>query len=303
MKLIKILSIVLLMQILSVYSTKLSAQTYYPLVDTNKIWSGFGICTGCPHQDSSSYYIKFTQDTTIKGIVYKKVMLSQDALHKNWIKDGYLRETADEKVYYLEALYVSEICYYNFNVKKGDTILPGYPFVVDSINNILIGKQLRKRFYINKSGSPCDIWIEGIGSVEYGILNAYMCGVIGTKQSFLCYSENDTLKYENPEYNLCPQIIDNMNELKNGNGELRINVYPNPVNSLLVVGFSLLEKSNIKIQIYDITGREIETLVNEIKDIGKHKIEFNAEKLNNGIYFCRLEAENMSMTKKIAVVH
>lgn len=294
--------LILFCLLLSVFSYQSGfAQKYYPLVDTNKLWSGFGICTGCPHRDSNLIYFKFTQDTSIKGKNYKKVMLSTDALHKKWINDGYMRETVDRKVYYLEASYFSEVCYYNFNVKKGDTVFPGYPFIVDSINNILIGKQLRKRFYINDSGSPCDILIEGIGSVKYGLLYAYMCGVIGTKFSLLCYSENDTLKYENPEYNLCPQVIDNVNKLTINNDQLTI--FPNPVDEILNVEFSILNRSKVSLKVYDVLGRELKQLTMSNKQLtigneGKHSVSLDVKGLKSGVYFVKLSTDVTSRVLK-----
>ena len=95
--------------------------------------------------------------------------------------------------------------------------------------------------------------------------------------------------------------MEGVNELRSENGDLR--VYTNPANSLLVVSYSLLEKNQVKISLYDITGREVGLISNEVKDKGDYKIEFDSEKLNNGIYFCKMQAGNMSMTKKIVVMH
>ena len=91
------------------------------------------------------------------------------------------------------------------------------------------------------------------------------------------------------------------NELRMENGELRI--YPNPANSLLVVSYSLFEKTNVSLNIYDLIGNQVLSLVNQEQPKGENKIEFNTEKLNNGIYFCKLQAGSSSMTKKIVVVH
>ena len=133
MKLFKIFSVIFLMQILSVYTFKLSAQKYYTLVDTNKLWSIQHIEV-YPGNPSYSYYIKFIKDTAFRDTVYKQVMLSYDSLHKMWSNNGYIRETSDEKVYYLannNNRNPIEYNLYNFNIKKGD-IIGG--LLVDSID-------------------------------------------------------------------------------------------------------------------------------------------------------------------------
>ncbi len=294
--------LVLIISHLLITSHNLIAQKYYKLVDTNKLWSIQQIMVAHPTK-VSWYNIKFTKDTTIKGIVYRKVMLLSDTLHLKLI-DGYIRETADEKVYYLgqkSNIDTVEFCLYNFNLKKGDTVFSGYSMIVDSINNISVGKQLRKRFYLSENYYK-EIWIEGIGSL-CGLLNVNRCSWSGGESALLCFTENDTLKYINPEYNHCPQVIDNVNvnELRMENGELRI--YPNPAHSLLVVSYSLFEKTNVSLNIYDLIGNQVLSLVNQEQPKGENKIEFNTEKLNNGIYFCKLQAGNSSMTKKIVVMH
>ena len=92
-----------------------------------------------------------------------------------------------------------------------------------------------------------------------------------------------------------------INYLSNKNFE--ISIYPNPVSSLIVVSYSLSEKTNVSLNIYDLIGNQVSSLVNKEQGKGENKIEFNTEKLNNGIYFCKLQAGSSSMTKKIVVVH
>ncbi len=94
-----------------------------------------------------------------------------------------------------------------------------------------------------------------------------------------------------------------VNELRNENGELSINVSPNPGNSLIVISYSLLEKSNVNIYVYDLLGNQVSSLVNKEQGKGDYKMELNVEKFTNGIYFCKVEAGNSSMTKKIVLMH
>lgn len=65
--------------------------------------------------------------------------------------------------------------------------------------------------------------------------------------------------------------------------------YPNPFNSTTTLQYKLSERAFVSLEIFDIGGSVVASLVNGIRDIGYHKIEFNASDLSSGIYFCRLK--------------
>ena len=56
------------------------------------------------------------------------------------------------------------------------------------------------------------------------------------------------------------------------------------------------------LKVYDIAGREVATLVNEIMPAGKHAVEFNAKDLSSGVYFYTLRAGEFEKTFRIVVV-
>jgi hypothetical protein len=74
------------------------------------------------------------------------------------------------------------------------------------------------------------------------------------------------------------------------------NNYPNPFNPSTKISYSLPEKSQVILKIYDMIGNEIATLVNEEKTSGNYSIDFNASDLASGIYFYQLEAVSYSGT-------
>jgi hypothetical protein len=78
--------------------------------------------------------------------------------------------------------------------------------------------------------------------------------------------------------------------------------YPNPFNPSTTLRYSIPLQSKVIIKVYDILGKEIETLVNEEKAIGTYEVEFNAGKLSSGIYFYQMEAENYTQTKKMLLL-
>ena len=78
--------------------------------------------------------------------------------------------------------------------------------------------------------------------------------------------------------------------------------YPNPFNPVTKIKYSVLDKSLIKIKVYDILGREIETLVNQVKVKGIYEIDFRSNYLPSGIYFYRMEAGSFNETKKMMLI-
>jgi hypothetical protein len=82
--------------------------------------------------------------------------------------------------------------------------------------------------------------------------------------------------------------------------------YPNPFNPVTKIDFDLPFDSKVSIRFYDITGREIKTLVNDTKQAGYYTVEFNGNNMASGIYFYRIEAEGSGqkfvMTKKALLI-
>ena len=78
--------------------------------------------------------------------------------------------------------------------------------------------------------------------------------------------------------------------------------YPNPFNSLCQIKFSIPQQSRVTLDIYDILGRKIITLLDESLLPGEHTAIFNATGLSSGIYFCRIIAGLNTATKSIALI-
>jgi endoglucanase len=79
--------------------------------------------------------------------------------------------------------------------------------------------------------------------------------------------------------------------------------YPNPFNPTTKITYSLAEPGPVKLEVYDLLGREVSTLINnENEASGLHEISFNAEHLPSGIYFYKLYAGNLIETKKMLLL-
>ncbi|MBE0571885.1 MAG: T9SS type A sorting domain-containing protein [Ignavibacteriaceae bacterium] len=88
--------------------------------------------------------------------------------------------------------------------------------------------------------------------------------------------------------------------------------YPNPFNPSTKIKYSVPQTSQVQIKVFDVLGKEIETLVNEEKPAGTYEIEFNTSSLSgsvsakggyaSGVYFYQLKAEEFIETKKMILL-
>lgn len=78
--------------------------------------------------------------------------------------------------------------------------------------------------------------------------------------------------------------------------------YPNPFNNTSNFKFEISKMANVKIVVYDVTGREVQTLVNEMLQAGIYETRFDGSMLNSGVYFYRLVTDGYSETKKMLLL-
>jgi hypothetical protein len=78
--------------------------------------------------------------------------------------------------------------------------------------------------------------------------------------------------------------------------------YPNPFNPSTLIRYQLPEAGSVSIKLFDLTGREIATLVNDSKPAGSHEVRVDAGKLASGVYLYRLEAGAFVETRKMTLL-
>jgi hypothetical protein len=78
--------------------------------------------------------------------------------------------------------------------------------------------------------------------------------------------------------------------------------YPNPFNPGTVIRFDVFKAGKVIIKVYDITGRELEILMNETKTPGSYSVRFNAASLSSGIYFYTMKADDYFESKKMVLI-
>tara|TARA_R100000908_G_scaffold60755_1_gene38316 strand:- start:9799 stop:14193 length:4395 start_codon:yes stop_codon:yes gene_type:complete len=78
--------------------------------------------------------------------------------------------------------------------------------------------------------------------------------------------------------------------------------YPNPFNPTTNIQYDVKQAGEVRIRIYDITGRHIQTLVNERKNAGRYRVTFDAGSLASGIYLMRMESGSFLQIKKMTLI-
>jgi photosystem II stability/assembly factor-like uncharacterized protein len=78
--------------------------------------------------------------------------------------------------------------------------------------------------------------------------------------------------------------------------------YPNPFNPVTKIKFALPTSDNVKLEVFDLLGRSVATLINGEMKAGNHIHEFNASTLSSGIYFYRITTSKLVDTKKMILV-
>jgi hypothetical protein len=78
--------------------------------------------------------------------------------------------------------------------------------------------------------------------------------------------------------------------------------YPNPFNATTKIEYSVARNGNVTLTVYDILGKEIAILVNEIKPAGSYSVNFDTHELASGTYFYKLNNGSRVLTQKMMLV-
>jgi hypothetical protein len=83
--------------------------------------------------------------------------------------------------------------------------------------------------------------------------------------------------------------------------------YPNPFNARTTISFDLPSPSEVRIEIYDIAGRQVKTIINDYSQTGRHSVIWDAtddygKEVSTGVYFYRMVAEDFSLSRKMTLI-
>lgn len=124
--------------------------------------------------------------------------------------------------------------------------------------------------------------------------NVYVSGRSSAVLSPAVY-EFATIKYSQIKTNIT------MNESHDGGFRLGQN-YPNPFNPLTVIDFEVPYKNHVMIRVYNLLGKEVMTIFNELAEAGSHSVKFSGNNLPGGIYFYTLQSGETRIVKKFTLI-
>ncbi len=78
--------------------------------------------------------------------------------------------------------------------------------------------------------------------------------------------------------------------------------YPNPFNPATVINYQIPVNSYVSLKVFDVIGREVAALVDEVKEAGTYSHEFDASKLSSGMYFAKLSSAGKMQIKKMSLL-
>jgi hypothetical protein len=83
--------------------------------------------------------------------------------------------------------------------------------------------------------------------------------------------------------------------------------YPNPFNPLTVISYDLPTSADVKLEVFNLMGRKVTTLVDTRQEEGHHQVEWNSknssgQRVASGVYFYRLTADEFTTTKKMTLI-
>ena len=104
----------------------------------------------------------------------------------------------------------------------------------------------------------------------------------------------------------------NMYKLKNNEGsmasageiptEYKLENYPNPFNPVTVINYQLPQDGFVTLKVYDMLGKEVAAVVNEYKNAGYYKVNFDASRLTSGVYIYTINTNNFFLSKKMLLM-
>lgn len=266
------------------------------LIDTNKIWK---VVETVNWGASTTNTYQFEGDTNINNLTYQKLFVATDSACNDWQLHTLMREDTSGKVYRFTEN-TGENLVYDFELQENDTFEGSYygasiELTVDSVDmTTLENGELRKRMILsNDFYAAEEIWIEGVGSLNGLDFVGYNMITADHWYELNCYTENDTLKYDNPNYESCFYTTVGMDETVSNH---EFSVSPNPFKRQIIVD---IDSHDIKVfDIRLLNPQGIVVLEKLSVRTGKHIL--TVQSLEKGIYLLQLyKNDGLVATKKL----
>lgn len=113
---------------------------------------------------------------------------------------------------------------------------------------------------------------------------------------------NGQWSYRAFRYNTA-DVITHVNPVNNLASDYKLSQnYPNPFNPVTKINFAIPKSGLVTVKVYDMLGKEVSELVNEVKNAGTYSVDFNASAFSSGIYFYKMSVNDFSDVKKMMLI-
>jgi hypothetical protein len=272
------------------------AQNYFPLAIANRWdfvdhkWDANG------YSEYDTLSLNIYADTLINNEKYYRITSNP------WVYN--LIRSDSVGIYFYDTVNNQEWLFFKYNLPLGQYLENGYNLSpLDTNSFIRVYKSLDDTVYLfNQSLRRMRY------SIDKGIDNAYSL-TITPHLGFLDIDASNVMSNENIGLLGCIisdtiygklTSVENIREMHQEYALFQN--YPNPFNQTTIISYSIPESQLIEINIFDILGRRITTLIKEYKQGGIHTIEFNGFNLTSGIYYYQLNAGTFIQTKKFILL-
>lgn len=268
------------------------------IVDTANNWNT-QVRFEYPYGNIVTEAIRFSADTVIDQINYKKVLRSLEENQAEWNSYGFIRENQNRVFYKLTApdpermicdlnlnLYDFLVVYGLYTFGGSNPVLDSMTYYVTLVDSLQIGDSYRRQLHLSVSEGcqfvEVEQWVEGMGS-RSGILHNFDGKVGDDGDLLLCFKTGDTLMYMDPGSVTCYVSTGTGNVLQNAP---EISVYPNPATDRINVDLKNIN-SSLPLEVYLFNGFGTEVL-DELKNNFYQKSIVSLAGISPGIYFYEL---------------
>ena len=271
------------------------ALKYFPLAVGNVYKYHFGSSTGYSYY----YKVRIVKDTIINS---KRYFVTSGNFPGS-IGSILRVDSTTGNAYVRSGMYCSyspfEELVDSLRSRRWDSTLvctPSVPkhYCVDTSNSTLFGIQMKKKTFIRNTsevstsisygmnfGIIFSTYSDAWGLASESLVGCFINGVL-YGDTLLTGIENISTEVP-PEYSLAQN-------------------YPNPFNPSTVVRFQLSVVSDVVLKVYDVVGREVQTLVNERLNAGTYETKFDGSMLTSGVYFYKMVSEGFTETKRMVLI-
>ncbi len=169
-------------------------------------------------------------------------------------------------------------------LKTADEVISSPDAAEDLQAEMLYEKGLIYKYYLNDNNKSKEMYASILSKFPESPLTLFASNEMGIKPDY---------SFRNAASELKQNIKATSNELSN---------YPNPFNPTTVIKYTLKEKDNVTLVVFDILGKEVSRLVDGIQAEGEHSVNFDGSNLPSGIYIYQLKGTSFSINKKMLMI-